>query len=365
MRVMTSSVEQSEASRRRTLLRRVTSVSRTFGISLLWLPGTVREQVALAYLLARISDTISDAPARVDLEERIEALRMMQQALNDPAMISQAVVAADKASQHLLSSEEGGLVSSAERQVLAEMGDWLQHAHSLAKVDLQLIAKTVCTIISGQIWDLHRFGAITGPWQMIQAATQEELEEYQYAVAGCVGKFWTEICERNLPVYATRSPEGLSRLGVEFGKGLQLINILRDRSEDLRRGRCYIPLAEQTLRSTDPSIQGRLLEASQGLYPIARRQLLAGLRYASRLAGARVRFVVLVPALLGLRTLHLVSMAGASALEKRIKVKRVEVQRIVLKALFLATNQRTLLRAMRRERVLKEESCMGRDCIDE
>ena len=35
--------------------------------------------------------------------------------------------------------------------------------------------------------------------------------------------------------------EELFAKGIRFGKGLQMINILRDIPEDLRFGRCYIP----------------------------------------------------------------------------------------------------------------------------
>ena len=43
-------------------------------------------------------------------------------------------------------------------------------------------------------------------------------------------------------------------MGIRFGKGLQLTNILRDMPADLRRGRCYIPqemLNEVSLRPAD------------------------------------------------------------------------------------------------------------------
>ena len=33
-------------------------------------------------------------------------------------------------------------------------------------------------------------------------------------------------------------------LGVQYGQGLQLVNILRDAGDDLRKGRCYFPADE-------------------------------------------------------------------------------------------------------------------------
>src|SRR5260221_10735891 len=48
-------------------------VSRSFYISIRLLPRALREPVALAYLLARTSDTIADSSV-VDADERVELL---------------------------------------------------------------------------------------------------------------------------------------------------------------------------------------------------------------------------------------------------------------------------------------------------
>jgi len=55
-------------------------VSRSFYISIRLLPRALREPVALAYLLARTSDTIADCSA-VDVEKRIELLDRFARAI--------------------------------------------------------------------------------------------------------------------------------------------------------------------------------------------------------------------------------------------------------------------------------------------
>src|SRR5207248_10065417 len=45
----------------------------------------------------------------------------------------------------------------------------------------------------------------------------------------------------HLPALAGWKVKEMSRIGVRFGKGLQLTNLLKDLSHDLQRGRCYIP----------------------------------------------------------------------------------------------------------------------------
>jgi len=58
---------------------------------------------------------------------------------------------------------------------------------------------------------------------------------------GCVGEFWTRICRAHLFPTAVLDDAFLLSNGVRFGKGLQLVNILRDLPVDLRHGRCYLP----------------------------------------------------------------------------------------------------------------------------
>ena len=60
--------------------------------------------------------------------------------------------------------------------------------------------------------------------------------------------------------------------GVRFGKGLQLVNILRDLPEDLRQGRCYLPAKELAAAGLTPE---ELLEPGnmERLRPVYQRYL--------------------------------------------------------------------------------------------
>ena len=89
------------------------------------------------------------------------------------------------------------------------------------------IRNVLARINQGQTLDLERFGG--GASASTRAlASAPELEEYTYLVAGCVGEFWTRLCFAHVKHFSDR-PEGEMRdLGVRYGQGLQLINILRD-----------------------------------------------------------------------------------------------------------------------------------------
>lgn len=65
--------------------------------------------------------------------------------------------------------------------------------------------------------------------------TMEELEDYCYRVAGSVG-------EMLIPVLHGSPNEHLVDSGIALGKGMQIVNIIRDIGADQRLGRRYVPL---------------------------------------------------------------------------------------------------------------------------
>ncbi len=112
----------------------------------------------------------------------------------------------------------------------------------------------------------------------------------------------------------------MSALGIEYGKGLQLINVLRDRGADLRAGRDYLPPGKKFLDWLNQT----------------EKKTHAGIDYAAGLTNWRMRFATVLPALIGARTIALLrDTAGAETAEK-IKVPRAEVRRILAAALLAA-----------------------------
>src|SRR6185436_18281735 len=107
-------------------------------------------------------------------------------------------------------------------------------------------------ITSGQMLDLSRFGAASQT-QIVALRHDAELEDYTYRVAGCVGEFWTRMCRAHIFPRAPLDDARLLADGVRLGKGLQLVNILRDLPRDLRDGRCYLPSEELAPLGLKPS----------------------------------------------------------------------------------------------------------------
>jgi farnesyl-diphosphate farnesyltransferase len=207
--------------------------------------------------------------------------------------------------------------------------DWLARLDPADRADIREVLKT---IVSGQRLDLERFG---DPSVVKSIQTAAQLEEYTYLVAGCVGDFWTKLGFRRLPPFGTAVPEEMTKLGIAYGKGLQLINILRDRHADLANGRDYLPAEELATAPLDEVFARWLRRAEE--------QIGAGIDYSSHLINWRVRFATALPALIGARTLALLRVAGPG--KPRVKVPRHEVRGILWQGL-RATAARAALRPL-------------------
>jgi farnesyl-diphosphate farnesyltransferase len=297
------------------------SVSRSFYLSLRVLPGPLRDPLSLAYLLARATDTIADTP-EPPAELRVEALRNLARAIQGAAPIEAA--AGIRNSFAPLQSDE------AERALIDALPAALEWLELLDDRDRREVREVLKRINKGQRLDLERFGAGTGI-QSLPAAS--DLDEYTYLVAGCAGEFWTRICFAHVQNFSDRAESEMLALGVQYGKGLQLINILRDVGSDLRAGRCYLPAKE--LRSLDLTPEGILAKPAR-VESIMRHWrekaesgLVAGIDYACAINQRRVRFATALPALIGARTLSLMREAGAEVFERTVKVPRAEVRKIM------------------------------------
>ena len=293
------------------------SVSRSFYLTIKFLPRPLREPVSLAYLLARATDTIADT-ADIAVEIRLTNLRTLAQVIAgelDFAAIAEplrtfATHQSDPPERNLIENLGGGIA-------------WLEMLDPADRADVRAVLQT---IVKGQELDLRRFG---DPAAAVPLRSAADLDEYTYLVAGCVGEFWTNLGFRRLPPFAHRPPNEMTSLGIKYGKGLQLINILRDRGADERSGRLYLPAKEAVTRLLDQ----------------AEAQIGAGIEYASALTNWRTRFATALPALIGARTIALLRAAGAEAGTRKIKVPRSAVRRILLAAL-LATASPLALRAL-------------------
>lgn len=303
-------------------------VSRSFYLTLRVLPAAIRPQIGLAYLLARTTDTIADTDL-VPLERRLAALAALRERIlgqsGTPLQFDE------------LASRQG---APAERQLLEKCESSVAWLGALDPADQELVRQVLATIISGQELDLRRFGGVAAE-RVVALRTDEELEDYTYRVAGCVGEFWTRMCLAHLFVGASLDEAGLLAQGVRFGKGLQLVNILRDLPADLRHGRCYLPaevLATRGLKPADllePANEPRLRPLYHAYLDRAEAHLLTGWAYTNALPwrSVRVRLACAWPLQIGIETLKLLRAGNVLEPRGRIKVSRTRVKQLMRRSL--------------------------------
>jgi len=311
------------------------SVSRSFYLSLRVLPRPLRDPLSLAYLLARATDTIADTPGPAAL--RAEALRNLESTIQGDKPIEAA--AGLRNSFAPLQSDK------AERALIEALPAILQWLDLLDDRDRRDVREVLKKINQGQRLDLERFGASTST-SIEVLPTSGDLDEYTYLVAGCVGEFWTRLCFAHVRNFSDRTEPEMLALGVQYGKGLQLVNILRDAGSDLRAGRCYLPADELHSLGVTP---GEILADPARVEPIMRpwrekaeRGLAAGLDYSCAINQRRVRFATALPALIGARTLSLMRAAGAEVFERTVKISRAEVRKIMASAAVRLVSQKSL-----------------------
>jgi farnesyl-diphosphate farnesyltransferase len=289
------------------------SVSRSFYVSLRMLPGPMRPATGTGYLLARASDTLADTTG-VPVDDRLDLLDGFADELNGKGSGWRG----DRLQAFIRCQRHEG-----EKVLLERLDDCFGQLAELDPLQADAVRKTVGTIISGQRLDLVRFDeAAQGKPRALRS--EEELEDYCYRVAGCVGGFWTRIGLLTLGSrFSDAPPDDLDALGVRYGMGLQLLNILRDLPEDLAAGRCYLPV-------TDPLDGAALQAARREWLEHAAVWLESGRRYASRLKLRRLRAASVLPALIGEDTLRL--LTGEDSLRTRVKVTRWSVRGAVWRA---------------------------------
>ena len=290
-------------------------VSRSFYVSIRLLPVPLRDPIALAYLLARATDTIADT-ADVNAPLRLERLRDLAALIQ-----SDAAIVAPFATRP---TDQG------ERALMERLPDCLEWLRVLPEEDRRDIRAALAEINEGQTLDVQRFQDAA---EIRALDRTDDLDRYTYLVAGCVGEFWTRICFRRLPRFTAQPLARMLEWGVDYGKGLQLVNILRDVGADLRAGRCYLPANELQAAGVAPA---DLLRDATRAEPIlrawqerAQQGLAAGVEYACAIEPWRVRLATALPALIGLDTLTLLREAGAKVFESRIKIERATVRRIM------------------------------------
>jgi farnesyl-diphosphate farnesyltransferase len=196
------------------LLRVLKETSRTFFIPISRLPGELQDTIGSAYLCMRAIDEIEDHPT-LDNKTKAFLLRRLSWALQ--ARLGDSLLADDRLE---------GVFRSYQKllpEVTLRIHDWLRRIPSG---------------IAPRVWDATIAMAdrmafwVENNWAIL---TEADLNSYTFSVAGAVGLL---LCD----VWAWFDGTQIDRLAaIHFGRGLQSVNILRNRAEDATRGVSFYP----------------------------------------------------------------------------------------------------------------------------
>jgi len=316
------------------------SVSRSFYTSLRVVPARLRPVLGLGYLLCRFADTLADTHA-LPLQRRLPYVREFKGLFHSfPLSLNNSSSFEEKLREDI---EDG---TPAERALLENGPALLNALKSLPRTEQALIQDVVVGVCQGMEMDLSTFGVDTTSLKALES--EQELETYLNFIGGEPGSFWTKVLVVHFPhLNKSNRTDWISR-GISFGKGLQMVNILRDVAEDLQRGRCYIPreLLErhrlQPEHLLDEKNSDRFFPLYHELIDHTLERLKSGLMYIFSLPrySVRLRAAVWWPLSLGLHTLAQLRNNNKILDPKmNIKVARSEVYKMMaLSAFTLPSN---------------------------
>jgi farnesyl-diphosphate farnesyltransferase len=186
--------------------------SRTFYIPISRLPEQLQSAVASAYLCMRAIDEIEDSDT-LDLDTKAKLLKAIS--LN-------------------LQSQTYNLPNNSLTESFQPYQDLLPEV-TLRIAEWSFLADDT---IAPRIWDATAAMAdrmaywAENNWQI---KTKEDLDRYTFSVAGAVGLLLSDLWNWYDGTTTSRSQ------AIGFGRGLQAVNIIRNRKEDLKRGVDFFP----------------------------------------------------------------------------------------------------------------------------
>ena len=316
-------------------------VSRSFYITIRLLPKAVRIPISIAYMLARTADTITDTSIFENSKklENLCSLRSM-------------IVKKDATRFNIFNEKVTNLENELppEKMLLHSIPNQIQLLSSLPSFEQTEIIRVIERLISGMQMDLSTFDS-TNPKNIQSFNDWKELDNYIYFVAGSVGEFWTRVTSQKTNAIDDSIMDEMVLLGIDFGKSLQLTNIIRDITSDLRNGRCYIPATtldfyqvktyDLLSNSNIPQTEGLL----KHLINHTLNYFISADKYIRMLPKnhLRLRLSILIPVMIGLQTLELL-LKDKKWLDAETtkKISRFQTYTMIFRCLFCVLSNRAI-----------------------
>jgi len=297
-------------------------VSRTFALSIRFLPGSLGRAVLSSYLLMRIADTIEDDPV-ASVETKTRLLDQLLECFDNAAIANRypekvASLAGEPA--HISLVRHTDLVFALFR--------------TLPSRSQQRVRHWVTEMVRG----MQKFVGLYPRGIRIQ--TLEEYKEYCYYVAGTVGYLLTDLWHEHSPSIGAERYKILLQRCAAFGEALQTVNILKDIAWDAEHeNSIYIP--EKALQDQGSSHRTLLSPqhlannhtAIKDLVELAWSDLDTALEYLTLIpkAAVPIRIFCILPLLFAYATLRDLTQSTAMLQSGgTVKITRAEVKSLML-----------------------------------
>jgi len=202
-------------------------VSRTFAPTIRMLPVGLNTIVTVAYLLCRIADTVEDSED-ISVEKKKELLDLYI-----------SIFKSDKkrAMARFMNQIKALPEKTDDEKLVYNLPRIINVYDSFSPIFKKHIGLWVVEMSRG----MHKYAQAAKRKKFSFLTTMKELDEYMYYVAGTVGYLLTELFSFYSKRITPTVKKKLNLLAESFGKGLQMVNIIRDMTTDLKRGQSYIP----------------------------------------------------------------------------------------------------------------------------
>ncbi len=274
--------------------------SRTFAMSIPFLEEPLREEVGLAYLLFRILDTFEDAEAW-EPSKRIQALQHFMAALQPQTTEDQWKIATARWLEHPPSEHDG------YKLLLSEIPWVVQSLFRFREKVQHVILLHTSRTAEGMIFFLRQMQ----PNGSLNLQDRPQLRKYCYTVAGIVGELLTDLFlleEKKMTPSTEVERNKLFQQAAAFGEVLQIVNILKDATDDAKEGRSYLP-EHLSIEELFLMISEDIVQAIQYIYTLQDKRASDGI----------LAFTAL-PLLIAQETLGMLRSKGAGAKIGRARV---------------------------------------------
>jgi farnesyl-diphosphate farnesyltransferase len=218
----------------------VTTVSRTFALTIDELREPMAREICLGYLLCRIADTVEDA-RHIPPADRVALLETYSRAL-DPD--DETSVEAFRTAVEPWIPEE----PSDDWDVVARAPEAVAEFDALPPAAREVIRPSIRELVDGMATFVERYADAGG----LRLQSFEELEAYCWYVAGTVGEFVTKLLVEDVE---PAQRDSFRDDAESFALLLQLVNVAKDVATDYRTERnVYAPqdlLADEGLEPAD------------------------------------------------------------------------------------------------------------------